>query len=162
MGDISCAVCGEPYDAGELRDDDYHAYRELLRGRGCPSCGGEPPCRNCGHPGRYHRPRVERRSVYDPQTDQHLPVTPELLARAPWLRWAELANGNWRVHKTERGPCWGTGYDATGRTTGQDCGCADYQPEQTDDAHADHLASLLDDGEAAEDWERVTYGGQDT
>jgi hypothetical protein len=150
-----------------MRDENLPAYQQLLRGEGCPACGGEPPCRNCGHVGREHRPRIEVRSVYDPQTEQHIEVTPALLERAPWLRWRALSNGNYAVRKRERGPCWGTGYENYGhgphghKLTGRECGCTDYQPEATDDAHADHLAHLLDEGEACEDWDRLTAGGAD-
>ncbi len=45
MGDISCAVCTEPWDAygarhGDMLPWEYNLFRQ---GAGCPSCEGEPP-----------------------------------------------------------------------------------------------------------------------
>ena len=41
MADISCAVCGEPWDAygvrhGDMEDDEAELF---LAGKGCPACG---------------------------------------------------------------------------------------------------------------------------
>jgi hypothetical protein len=52
MGDIICRVCGEPWDAYGVimslrkpEGDDLtpQEARDLLAGRGCPCCRGQPP-----------------------------------------------------------------------------------------------------------------------
>lgn len=44
IGDITCKVCGEPYDAfGVYHGDMSPAEKtQFLRGKGCPSCKGNP------------------------------------------------------------------------------------------------------------------------
>lgn len=59
MPDVTCRVCGEPWDtwgclSGE-GDLSGHEYRQLIAGRGCPACNGHPPC-ECGHHKREHGP----------------------------------------------------------------------------------------------------------
>lgn len=57
MPDITCRICGEPWDTfgavsgeGNLNKEEY---RQLIAGQGCPSCGGQPFCR-CSHAKAAH------------------------------------------------------------------------------------------------------------
>ena len=58
MSDVTCRICGEPWDTwgvqtgeGDLTRDEY---RVLLLGAGCPDCEGHPDCAICGHPRHDH------------------------------------------------------------------------------------------------------------
>jgi len=44
IGDITCRVCGEPWDAyGVYHGDMTPAEKTtFLKGKGCPTCGGNP------------------------------------------------------------------------------------------------------------------------
>lgn len=45
MGDIICAICGEPWDAYGVRHGDMtkSEAQKFLAGKGCPCCKGEKP-----------------------------------------------------------------------------------------------------------------------
>lgn len=54
MGDISCAKCGEPWDAygvsrGDMEPSEAQKFR---KGQGCPSCGFGETCPSCSGSGR--------------------------------------------------------------------------------------------------------------
>jgi len=52
--DIHCALCGEPWDTGSIRDDMTTLERHrFYAGNGCPSCGFGTICPTCRGTGRY-------------------------------------------------------------------------------------------------------------
>jgi len=55
MGDITCRICGEPWDAYGVYHDDMTASERarFLAGKGCPSCKGNPY--KCELPWTYHK-----------------------------------------------------------------------------------------------------------
>ena len=77
MSDVTCRICGEPWDTwgaqtgeGDLTRDEY---RVLLLGAGCPHCEGHPDC-VCGHTWLYHTPRRGSCHRYNPHTSIYDPI----------------------------------------------------------------------------------------
>lgn len=55
MGDISCAKCGEPWDAYGVKNGDMEDWeaKKFMAGEGCPSCKFGMRCNACKGTGKY-------------------------------------------------------------------------------------------------------------
>jgi len=93
LGDISCKVCGEPWDAYGVRHHEDMNEREakaFLMGLGCPCCNGEPPAVRP----RDHDEMDFLRDLTNPENDDRDPL--EAIdrvqdAEAQGLTWEEVA-----------------------------------------------------------------------
>ena len=76
MGDIICRNCGEPWDAWGARHGDMtqSEYQMLIKGKGCPACGGRPVI-DCGLHG-----------------DEYIPynMLDEACPMGKWLKWPRM------------------------------------------------------------------------
>lgn len=161
MSDVTCAICGEPWDYyglkhGDLRPEEAERF---LHGQGCPTCGYGTRCTACYGTGRTPE-RYSRATCPDCYGKRFVFVRRCLGAPEPFYRqWfmgyqptAKHGPAPWDYTQIERDPSRdgpvesGRAYCPTCWATAPLCevcgGDGQYHPPAAEEVAARHLAHL--------------------